>query len=44
VVDTVILILMATLGFRATRDAQMAHQYGFLTSGAADAARPDAAP
>ena len=30
VVDTIVLILMATLGFRGTRDAQMARQYGFL--------------
>jgi hypothetical protein len=32
VVDTIILILMATLGFRGTRDAQMARQYGFLNT------------
>ncbi|HEY1543506.1 MAG TPA: hypothetical protein VGG01_13925 [Xanthobacteraceae bacterium] len=31
-VDTIILILMATLGFRGTRDAQMARQYGFLNT------------
>ena len=44
-VDTVILILMATLGFRATREAQMARQYGFLnTSTPPRAAQPDAAP
>jgi len=44
-VDTVILILMATLGFRATREAQMARQYGFLNASApAGAARPDATP
>jgi|SRR5580658_2122925 hypothetical protein len=44
-VDTVILILMATLGFRATREAQMARQYGFLnTVASAEAARQDATP
>ncbi len=44
-VDTVILILMATLGFRGTRDAQMARQYGFLnTSVPREAARRDATP
>ena len=44
VVDTAILIGMATLGFRARRQAQMARQYGFLiASAAADAARQDAA-
>ena len=44
-VDTVILIIMATLGFRATREAQMARQYGFLNvSAPAGAARPDATP
>ena len=31
-VDTIILVLMATLGFRGTRDAQMVRQYGFLNS------------
>jgi hypothetical protein len=44
VVDTVILILMATLGFRGTRDSQMARQYGFLNTKTAAAARPDVAP
>ena len=44
-VDTAILIFMATLGFRARRQAQMARQYGFLTASApAGAARQDAAP
>jgi hypothetical protein len=44
-VDTAILIFMATLGFRARRQAQMARQYGFLNAGApAGAARQDAAP
>jgi hypothetical protein len=37
-VDTIILILMAILGFRGTRDAQMARQYGFLNMKAPDAA------
>jgi hypothetical protein len=42
VVDTIILILMATLGFRGTRDAQMARQYGFLnTAPPRGTARPD---
>ena len=44
-VDTVILILMATLGFRGTRAAQMAHQYGFLIMRPPpEAARHDATP
>ena|SRR5215469_10231892 len=44
-VDTVVLVGMATLGFRATRDSQMARQYGFLNTRAPeDAARPDTAP
>ncbi|HLH93379.1 MAG TPA: hypothetical protein VKX28_33550 [Xanthobacteraceae bacterium] len=45
VVDTAILIGMATLGFRARRQAQMARQYGFLqTIAPPAAARQDAAP
>jgi len=45
VVDTIILILMATLGFRGTRDAQMARQYGFLNTRASQgAAGSDGAP
>src|SRR6185437_1243046 len=44
VVDTIVLILMATLGFRGTRDSQMARQYGFLNASAPGAARPDALP
>jgi uncharacterized protein DUF6867 len=44
VADTIILVLMATLGFRGTRDSQMARQYGFLNASTPDAARPDTAP
>ena len=45
VVDTIILILMATLGFRGMRDAQMARQYGFLnTSTPQGTSRQDVAP
>jgi hypothetical protein len=42
-VDTIVLILMATLGFRGTRDSQMARQYGFLKT-SAPSARPEASP
>jgi hypothetical protein len=45
VVDTAILIVMATLGFRARRQAQMARQYGFLSTNAPPTpARQDATP
>ncbi len=44
-VDAAVLILMATLGFRGTRAAQMARQYGFLnTSVSPQAARHDTTP
>jgi len=44
-VDTTIALLLAGLGFRLTRQAQMRRQYGFLdTSVPRDAARQDAAP
>jgi len=40
-VDTAVALLLAGLGFRLTRKAQMRRQYGFLE---ATAARQDAAP
>jgi hypothetical protein len=44
-VDTAIALLLAGLGFRLTRQAQMRRQYGFLdTAVPRDAARQDAAP
>ena len=44
-VDTAIALLLAGLGFRLTRQAQMRRQYGFLDTAAPhDTARQDAAP
>ena len=45
VVDTAIALLLAGLGFRLTRHAQMRRQFGFLdTPVPREAARQDAAP
>jgi hypothetical protein len=43
-IDTIILILMSILGFRGTRDAQMARQYGFLKTNARESVLPDVTP
>ena len=44
-VDAGVALILAFLGFRVTRAAQMRRQYGFLdTPVARSAARPDAAP
>jgi hypothetical protein len=44
-IDSAVAILFAGLGFRITRRAQMARQYGFLnTTVPPSAARQDAAP
>ena len=43
-VDTAVAIAAASLGFRMTRHAQMARQYGFLDASPPAAARQDAAP